>query len=64
MSDGTVRPKSASGFNFSLFGSGPKWTITCGKCSGTFRERIPMVNQPGVRCPYCGAINKLPLFVV
>lgn len=60
----TVTPSEASGFNMSLtqlWGSGPNWTITCGKCSMTFKERIPMVDNPGIRCPGCGAINVLPV---
>lgn len=57
-----VTPKAARGFNMSLmqiFGRGPKWTITCGKCEGTFRKRLPMVDDPGLACPYCGEINIL-----
>lgn len=62
----TVEPKDARGMNKSitqLWGSGPKWTITCGACEGTFRERIPIIDEPGIACPYCHAINKLPLVV-
>lgn len=46
-----------------LFGSGPKWTITCGSCNATFRKRIPMVDNPGIPCPSCSAINVLPIEV-
>lgn len=56
----TVPAKEAHGFNMSLaqlFGSGPKWTIKCGECSLTFKKRIPMVNNPAVKCPYCGVVN-------
>lgn len=63
----TVKPKNATGWNMSLaqlFGSGPKWTITCGDCSGTFKKRLPMVDNPGVQCEYCGAINVLPYKIV
>lgn len=62
----TVNAKEASGFSMSLtqlFGYGPKWTITCGQCSGTFRKRIPMITHPGVQCPYCGTINIIPVTV-
>lgn len=62
----TVKPAAASGFNMSiaqLWGSGPKWTITCGGCRMTFRKRIPMVDNPGIRCPGCGAINVLPVTI-
>lgn len=62
----TVTPAAASGYNMSfaqLWGSGPKWTITCGECSMTFKERIPMVDNPGIRCPGCGAINVLPMTI-
>lgn len=62
----TVRPKSMSGWNMSimqLFGSGPKFTITCGNCSTTFSRRIQMVEDPGCPCPHCGMVNILPLAV-
>jgi len=58
----STAPKAARGFNMSLmqiFGQGPKWTVTCGKCEGTFQKRLPMVADPGVACPYCGEINVL-----
>lgn len=60
----TVKPITAEGLNLSLaqiFGSGPKWTITCGRCRATFKKRIPMVNRPGIVCPHCGVINVLPI---
>jgi len=59
-----VVPKSFSGWCMSimqLFGSGPKFTITCGACLATFTQRIPMVDRPGCPCPNCGAVNVLPL---
>ena len=62
----TVTPKNANGFNMSLaqlFGSGPKWSITCGGCSGTFKKRISMIDNPGISCPYCGAINVLQVTI-
>lgn len=46
-----------------LWGSGPKMTITCGKCEVTWQQRIPMVAEPGVVCPHCRTVNKLPLTV-
>jgi rRNA maturation endonuclease Nob1 len=61
-----VRPKNCTGYNMSfaqLWGSGPKWTITCGECEATFQKRIPMVTEPGIPCPHCGAVNKLPITV-
>lgn len=66
MTKKVVTPKYFEGWNMSLaqlFGSGPKFTITCGNCSGTFQKRIPIVNHPGIACPYCGAINRLPIEV-
>jgi phage FluMu protein Com len=60
----TVVPDSASGVSISLasiFGLGPKWTITCGKCHATFAKRIPMVNHPGIACPNCHTVNILPI---
>ena len=62
----TVDPKGFTGWNMSimqLFGSGPKITITCGKCSNTFTQRIQMVDNPGSPCPHCGVVNVLPLTV-
>ena len=59
-----VTPKAFAGWNMSiaqLFGSGPKWTITCGGCAATFKKRIPMMDKPGIACPHCGAINVLPI---
>lgn len=44
-----------------LWGSGPKFTVCCGDCGGTFRKRIIMVDEPHLSCPYCGAINILPI---
>lgn len=61
-----VTPNSASGYTMSiaqLWGSGPKWAISCGACSLTFKTRLPMVSQPGVKCPGCGAINVIPIEV-
>jgi hypothetical protein len=58
-----VIPKEFEGFNMSIFqffGSGPKFTIICGKCEFKFRKRIPVVNNPTVVCPYCNTINVLP----
>ena len=62
----TVKPLSLSGFNMSvtqLFGFGPKFTITCGGCMITFQKRVPMIDEPGVKCPNCGSVNILPLEV-
>ncbi len=61
-----VKPKYIEGWNMSIaqiFGSGPKLTITCGVCEGTFKKRIPMINNPGVYCPYCNTINKIPMVI-
>ncbi len=61
-----VAPLDFSGWSMSiaqLFGSGPKFTVTCGQCRGTFKKRIPMMNNPGLACPYCNAINVLPLTI-
>ena len=61
-----VRPKSLTGWNFTplvLFGKGPQFTITCGQCEGTFTCRVPYADEPGVQCPCCGVVNKLPLKV-
>jgi putative FmdB family regulatory protein len=47
-----------------VFGIGPKWTIQCGACGHTFRERIPMIDAPTVQCPACRAENRLNVQVV
>jgi hypothetical protein len=52
-----------SGWNFSptmLLGIGPVFSVTCGRCGGGFRKRVPLVSCPVVRCP-CGTANKLRL---
>jgi phage FluMu protein Com len=62
----TVTPNWYRGWNFSWnfnLISGPKLTINCGNCSNTFKQRVDVVNFPAVRCPFCGAINKLDLVV-
>jgi hypothetical protein len=40
--------------------SGPKMTITCGKCLCTFTDRPPKVNYPRVPCPHCNELNIIP----
>ena len=61
----TVKAKDVVGWNMTLLqliGIGPKLTITCGSCSGTFRKRVPPgVNSPGIACRHCHAINVLPI---
>lgn len=60
----TVKPISAEGNNMTLlqlFGKGPLWTITCGGCRATFEKRLPLVDNPGVSCPHCGAVNVIPI---
>lgn len=59
-----VEPKDFEGWTMSvaqLWGSGPKFSVKCGNCHCGFRERIQMVSDPVVTCPYCGAHNKLNL---
>lgn len=43
--------------------NGPKFTIRCGKCSYTWRERIPMIDYPTLKCHECGVLNRLNLVV-
>lgn len=62
----TVEPIDFSGWNMSimqLFGKGPMMTVMCGNCHLTFKDRIMMVDDPILKCPYCEALNKLPLQV-
>ena len=66
MKNNIVEAEYFSGFNisiFQLFGLGPKFTIVCGKCLYTFRQRVPVMDNPTVLCPHCGIINVLPLEV-
>lgn len=65
---GGIRPAAISGRSFSLLAAlglvvGPKFTITCGACRLTFETRVPLVDQPGIKCSNCGLINVLPLEV-
>lgn len=54
-----VSAKDYVGFAGSLHPRGPKWSIVCGDCGSGFRARIPRVNPVAVRCPLCGAVNRL-----
>lgn len=44
-----------------IFGLGPKFSVQCGGCDIWFRTRIEVVDSPPAACPYCDAINILPL---
>jgi len=62
----TVIPHAFEGYNASLaqlFGSGPMFHVTCGNCRCSFSKRIPMVDNPGLKCPECGVVNILPVGV-
>ena len=59
-----VTPNAFQGYSMSLaqiFGKGPMFHVTCGKCGASFSKRIPMVDNPGLQCPVCKAINVMPL---
>ena len=59
-----VIPYNFQGYSMSLaqiFGKGPMFHVTCGKCRASFSKRIPMVDNPGLQCPTCGVINVMPL---
>lgn len=59
---GPIAAHSYRGWSMSiaqLFGSGPKFTITCGNCRATFKKRIPMISHPGIVCPRCSTVNIL-----
>lgn len=66
-SDQVVSPRAYRGYGTSitlnLFGVGPKFTISCGGCPGTFTTRIPLVDSPTVRCPHCLSWNELDLVI-
>jgi putative FmdB family regulatory protein len=59
-----ARAQGPRGSFLGVFGIGPKWTIQCGACGHTFRERIPMIDAPTVQCPACRAENRLNVQVV
>lgn len=60
-----VEPRSYSGSSATLlfWKGGPMFTVGCGACPATFRQRIPMIDEPTLQCPSCGAWNVLPLVV-
>ena len=51
------------GWNFSFWGGSPKWTLTCGHCHHTWRQRIPLVDEPRLLCAACGTLNIVPVTV-
>jgi hypothetical protein len=61
-----VIPKAVEGWNVSwnlnIF-SGPKLTIVCGNCELTFKKRVDVVDHPPALCPYCNAVNIIPVVV-
>jgi len=60
----TVKPKDFEGYTMTLLqlvGIGPKFKIRCGECGLWFSERLQIVDEPPVVCPYCKTINVLPL---
>ena len=63
MSFRVVTPRAAEGMSLSLTlnlgGVGPKWSFRCGNCPGSFRARLPVHDDPAVRCPHCGAFNQI-----
>lgn len=62
----TVTPFAFEGYSISLaqiFGKGPMFHVTCGDCRGSFSQRIPMVDNPGLKCPHCSTINIMPLVI-
>lgn len=54
-----VEAAGYSGFAASLHPAGPKFSVRCGNCPATFRSRVPFVAYPTVKCPECGAFNRL-----
>ena len=63
----TVEPIAFSGYSMSLmqiFGKGPMFHITCGECRGSFSQRIPLIDEPGLKCPHCGIVNIMPLRII
>lgn len=43
-----------------------KWTITCGNCQHSWKEKIPCTEICSALCPCCGAQNlwSLPKFIM
>lgn len=59
-----VDARDATGWDMSLHPAGPKWTIRCGNCPATFKARLPIIDQPTVKCPECGVFNLINVVVV
>lgn len=56
-----VTPRDYIGHSWSLHPGGPKFTIKCGACPATFKDRIPIIELPSVQCPNCGTWNELDI---
>jgi hypothetical protein len=37
--------------------TGKAWTITCGKCQHSWREKLPVTGRLSARCPECRTRN-------
>lgn len=60
-----VAPYQFSGRSMSIwgiFGVGPMFNITCGKCGTSFRKRLPLLDKPKILCDTCGCLNEIPVY--
>lgn len=40
------------------FTGNKKWTVTCGECDYTWKEKLPIVENITVICPHCSTVNE------
>lgn len=45
-------------WNLNIF-SGPKGVMKCGKCFICSTHRLPLINNPVLKCPHCGEANQI-----
>lgn len=58
MTPKVVKAAEYYGAAASLLGA-PKFSIKCGNCGFSWRERIPHVDNPRLLCRVCGVLNQL-----
>lgn len=58
-----VSPKwvGGNGLLGGIFSNAKKWTVNCGACEHTWKEKIPLNNIVSAICPACRAQNKWSL---